>query len=134
MNQYESFEDMSLKLNKIFKDILTKRLEAFLYRPVSESSFKHLSVEIYQTLFNVLQDIIVKSGIRFSNDSLNFVCQRYYDSITVEIGSEQRSLDMFIFDKRVTVHDLDTPQLLTIAALFGSTDFCDEVFVELKRR
>lgn len=87
--------------------------------------------QIYQDIFNCFVDIFENSEIKIMNESMNFLSQMYYDSITINNNQE---LDPSIFTQRAKLDNIPTKEVALLATMMNETPFAAPFIAEIKRR
>ncbi len=116
-------ENLHEKISQLLVERLSKRK--------GEKLTKEICLEIYQDIFFSLSEIIKESSTPLSNESVNFIAQMYYDSVTINGGQE---LDPNIFTQRANLGNIDTKELALMAMMFNKTPFAIPFISEVKRR
>jgi hypothetical protein len=88
-------------------------------------------LKIYVKIFETLQEVVTMSKLNISNEALNYVAQLYYDSIVIN-GNQQ--LDQNVFDRRASVKNIETKDLVKLIPLVNDIDLLVEVLKEIKHR
>lgn len=91
----------------------------------------HACTVIYQTIFETVVKIVTEVKLELSNEGVNYIAQQYYDGTLI---NNQYELDPNIFDKRAKLEEIETTELLKVAAFLRGTDFLVPVVKEIKRR
>lgn len=121
---------MMMKNENLHEKISQLLVERLLKRK-GEKLTKEICLEIYQDIFFSLSEIIKESSTPLSNESVNFIAQMYYDSVTINGGQE---LDPNIFTQRANLGNIDTKELALMAMMFNKTPFAIPFISEVKRR
>jgi hypothetical protein len=116
-----------------FHPAVSKLLDAKLQPIVSSGRELNLvtCVEIYQTIFDTLVELLTESQVNISNESMNFLAQQYYDAVKVN-GTQE--LDPEIFTQRASLDAIETKELALLAVMLSGTDFAIPVIQTIKRR
>lgn len=88
-------------------------------------------ISIYQDIFEMFVDLFQESQADISNETMNMVCQMYYDSVTINGNQE---LDPNIFSQRASLTNIETKELALLASLFSNTPFAAPFIFEIKKR
>jgi hypothetical protein len=123
--------DKPKNFNHVFSALLAERLAMFLDGGRLDRA---KCIEIYTVIFNVLQDIIVRTNVRLDDESLNYIAQQYYLSLLLNPGKGNYELDDTIFDKMASLKNIDTKKLLLVGTLLKGTGFLADVVAEIKHR
>lgn len=115
------------KFNEVVSNLLSTQLSSFTSDNLNSST----CMQIYQTIFECLANLFQKSNVSFSNESMNYISQQYYDSILVNGNQE---LDPNIFTQRASLDNIETKELALMAVMFSGTDFAIPLIHEVKRR
>jgi hypothetical protein len=116
-----------------FNDAITKLLNEKLKIYHNKNLDLVLCTEIYQTIFSTLVEVFKSIGDskKLTNESMNFIAQQYYDSISIN-GHEE--LNPNIFTQRAKLENIETKELALVAMMLFGTDFSIPVLKEIKRR
>ncbi|NBP03688.1 MAG: hypothetical protein EBU90_27045 [Proteobacteria bacterium] len=112
-------------------DSISKLLVERLLRRKGEKLTSQACSEIYQDIFFSLSEVVKESSIPLSNESVNFIAQMYYDSVTINGGQE---LDPNIFTQRANLSNINTKELALMAMMFNKTPFAIPFIQEVKKR
>jgi hypothetical protein len=88
-------------------------------------------IRIYTVIFNALQEVMSKSKVEFSNESLNYLSQQFYDGILIN-GTQE--LDPNIFTQRAKLENIQTGELVLMSMMLKGTDFVIPIIQEVKHR
>lgn len=85
--------------------MINERIQAFVRKDLTAA----LHYEIYETIFNVVKEVMLNANAGVTNEFINFVAQHVYDNIS--LGGNNR-LDPNIFSQRATVENLTKGEIL----------------------
>ena len=119
---------MSKNLHEAVTPLLQRNLKKF---EDGRSLTRAECLDIYTTIFNTFAEIVKPIEIPLTNDSLNYIAQQYYDGIQI---NGRQELDPDIFNKRVNLNDIPTPELKIVGTMLRGTDFLIPVVHALKSR
>lgn len=94
---------------------------------------KENCLKFYSTIFNSFVEVFKKTNIQITNESMNWIAQSFYDSITIN-GSIDQGLDPNIFDKRASLDNIETKELILLAMLLKGSDLIRPLVWTIKRR
>lgn len=118
-------------MTKNVHDVLCNLLEQRLVNYKNDSLNRQTCTMIYQDLFKTVQDVCVSSGIKLTNEGLNYLVQMYYDVIKVNGHQE---LDPNIFDKRTKLENMKTSEIAMLATFVNGTPLATPLINEIKKR
>jgi hypothetical protein len=114
-------------LNETISRLLLQNLS----RKKGEKLTSHVCSEIYQDIFFSLSEVIKNSSTPLCNESVNFIAQMYYDSVTINGDQE---LDPNIFTQRASLANINTKEIALMAMMFKNTNFSAPFISEIKKR
>jgi hypothetical protein len=117
--------------NQKLHDSISKLLTEKLSKRKGQNLNNSACVEIYNDIFFTLSEVIEKSSLPLTNESVNFLSQMYYDSITINDNEE---LDPNIFTQRAKLENIETKELSLMAVMMNGTPFAIPFISEVKRR
>jgi hypothetical protein len=120
MSKYGSFHESISKL-------LVDRLEQYK----SKSLARDVCISIYSTIFESLQELFTASDVKITNESLNWIAQSYYDSVSINNNQE---LDPTIFTQRADLKNIEIKELALLAVMLKGTPFTAPIVATIKRR
>ena len=123
-------EKKKQNFHDIMSEILAQRLTCITDK--KKSINKETCLEIYQIIFNVLQDIFTNAKTLLTNEAANYIAQQYYDGILIN-GCEDQ-LDPNIFTTRAKLENIKTQELLLMSMMLSGCPFAIPVIHEIKRR
>jgi len=115
------------KLHETISSLITERLS----RRKGEKLSSSICSEIYQDIFFSLTEIFKEAQAPLCNESVNFLAQMYYDSVTINGNQE---LDPNIFTQRAGLSNIETKELALLATMMNGTPFASPFIGEIKRR
>ena len=115
-------------VNDVIVSMLGERLKQYSGEQLSRST----CYSIYNTIFGTLTDVIQQSGIKITNEAMNYLAQTYYDCVSINDRNEQ--LDPNIFTQRATIDNVPTHEALLLAGLLRGTGFDAEILLKIKQR
>lgn len=114
-----------------FNDAITKLLVEKL-KPFKEKKPDIVvCLEIYNTIFDTLVEVIGSAQTPLDNECVNWLAQHYYDAVVIN-GNEE--LDPNIFTQRAKVENIETRMLALMAVMLNGTDFAIPLILEIKKR
>lgn len=114
-------------LNETISKLLVNKLS----KRKGEKLTSQICSEIYQDIFYSLTEIFKQTSTPLSNESVNYIAQMYYDSITVNGDQE---LDPNIFTERANLGNINTKEIALMAVMFNKTPFAIPFIAEVKKR
>lgn len=97
----------------------------------SKSLNRDVCMSVYVTIFDTLAHLFTESNVKVTNESLNWLAQAFYDSITINRNQE---LDPNIFDKRADLGNIETKELALLAVMLKNTPLAAPIVATIKRR
>jgi hypothetical protein len=119
-----------MKTNKLHETISTLVTERLIRRK-GEKFNTSVCSEIYQDIFFSLTEIFKEAKTPLCNESVNFLAQMYYDSVTI---NDNQQLDPAIFTQRAKLNNLEIRELALLATMMNGTPFASPFIGEIKRR
>ena len=116
---------------KNINETITELLIHTLSKKKGEKLNPQVCSEIYQDIFYSLSKVFEQSSTPLSNESVNYIAQMYYDSVTVNGGQE---LDPNIFTERAQLSNVNTKEVALMAVMFNKTPFAIPFIAEVKKR
>lgn len=114
---------------------ITKLLESNLVHTQQTHNITKLNLyactKFYESIFNTVVEVVQNAQLKIDNEAVNYVAQQYYDGTLI---NGKHELDPNIFDKRATLDNVPTKELIVLAAMFKGTDFLSPVVKVLKSR
>ena len=114
-----------------FHDSISKLLIERLSKRKNQKLDRSTCIEIYSDIFFTLSEVIKTASTPLCNESVNFLAQMYYDSISI---NETQELDPDIFTQRAKLENIETKELALMAVMLNGTDFAIPFISEVKRR
>ncbi len=113
------------------QEAVTKLLTGKLSKRMGEKFDKAACTSMYQDIFFTLSEVIKEAQIPLSNESVNFLSQMYYDSVTINNNQE---LDPNIFTQRASLNNISTKEIVLMATMMSGTPFAHPFIFEAKKR
>jgi len=117
---------------KSFHAIISKLL---VHKLQSELLSKDLDlvtcIKVYTIIFDTLVEVLTRSNVHISNESMNYLAQQYYDATLVNGHQE---LNPHIFTQRASLASIETKEIALLATMLRGTDFTKPLIDEIKRR
>jgi len=116
-----------------FYEAMSKLLVQNLSKYKDRSLSRETCLAMYGTIFETLQGVVEGSELQgsVSNESMNWIAQAFYDSISVNNNEET---DPNIFTRRASLNEVQTKELAFLAVLLKGTPFVGPVVATIKRR
>lgn len=116
-----------------FYEAISKLLVRNLAKYKEKSLSRETCLAMYGTVFETLQSVVEGAEMQgsISNESLNWMAQALYDSISVNGNQET---DPHIFTQRARLDNVPTKELAFLAVLLKDTPFAGPVVATIKRR
>lgn len=116
-----------------FYEAISKLLLKNLEQYKSKSLSKETCLSIYNTIFETIQNVVESAELQssVSNESLNWLAQALYDSVSIN-GTQET--DPNIFTQRAKLDNIPTKELAFLAMLLRDTPFVGPVVATIKRR
>jgi hypothetical protein len=114
-----------------FHDSITKLLLERLSKRKNQNLNRATCIEIYNDIFFTLSEVIKTASTPLSNESVNFLAQMYYDSISI---NENQELDPNIFTQRAKLGNIETKEIALLAVMLSGTEFASPFIAEVKLR
>lgn len=116
-----------------FYEAISKLLVQNLDQYKSKSLNRETCIKMYSTIFETLQLVVEESGLQssVSNESLNWLAQALYDSVSIN-GNEET--DPGIFTQRAKLDNIPTKELAFLVVLLKDTPFASPIVATIKRR
>jgi len=112
-------------------DVLSKLITTRLMGQKDESVNKTTCVLMYQDIFSSIEELCTTSGVKISNEAMNYLSQMYYDSVLV---NGKHELDPNIFTQRASLDNLPTTEIAMLAMFMNGTPFAAEFIAKIKSR
>ena len=116
-----------------FYESISKLLVQNLEKYKSKGLNRETCLSIYGTIFETIQSVVEGAELQssVSNESLNWLAQCFYDSISINNNQET---DPNIFTQRARLENIPTNELAFLAMLLKETPFVGPVVATIKRR
>lgn len=120
-------------IHSTISKLMELRLQPLIAPPGDDKRDLNLitCVEIYNTIFESLVEVIQAAGLPVTNEGMNYLAQQYYDGVKIN-GTQE--LDPDIFTQRASVENIETKELALLAVILSGTDFALPVIEEIKKR
>ena len=109
--------------------LLALKLKRFEHAGVSLT--REVCLQIYNEIFQVFVSLVQASGIKLTNESVNYIAQQYYDAILI---NGRQELDPEIFTERAKLDNIMTPELKILGLMLRGTDHLIPVVQVLRTR
>lgn len=119
-----------MKDNK-FHQTISKLVTERLSRRKGEKLTSVVCSEIYQDIFFTLAEVFKEANTPLGNESVNYLSQLYYDSITI---NDNQGLDPNIFTQRASLSNIHTKEIALMATMLNGTPFASPFISEIKKR
>lgn len=116
-----------------FYEAISKLLVQNLAKYKDKTLNRETCLAMYGTVFETLQTVVEGAELQtsISNESLNWIAQALYDSISINNNQET---DPNIFTQRASLDQIPTKELAFLAMLLRDTPFAGVVVATIKRR
>lgn len=118
-----------MNVNEAIESVINAKLE--LIRERGESLNIATCLEVYQTIFTLIENVLLGSNTGASNETANYIAQSYYDNVAV---NDREGLNPHIFTQRAKLENIESRDLIVLLAFFRGTDAVKPIIAELKRR
>lgn len=123
LGQSEEMRDFHM----IFSSILAERVQDLMAKPLNDAT----CLQFYTIIFDELVEILQTAGIKLCNEGANYIAQQYYDGILI---NQTQELNPNIFNKRASLDNIPTKELVLMAMMLKTTDFVWPVIEAIKKR
>lgn len=94
-----------------------------------------LCTEIYNSIFETTIDVFKKASIAVDNETMNWICQMFYDNVTIGTPSGAGQLDPNIFTQRAKLENIKTQELAFVYVMFKDHLWLiEDIVKEIKKR
>ncbi len=116
-----------------FSEVIIRLLDERLKKYRDKKLDLVICTDIYQTIFGALVEVFEheQSGIKLTNEAMNYVAQMIYDGVLIN-GKEE--LDPNIFTQRAKLENIATKEIALLSVMFNHTEFAIPMIQEIKRR
>lgn len=122
-----------MKDNRLHETI-SKLLTDKLSRNKDKKLDRETCTSIYQDIFYTLTELFKQSETPLGNESANLLSQMYYDCVTVQTTSGPMELDPNIFEKRASLDNIPTKEIVLMATMLNGTPFAPIFISAVKKR